>query len=140
MVCSALKVWTSSAMIGWTLMPFQKLWLLLWSCASTRRSAYYISSSSLPQAQRQPFLQTLPVTRNHKLTQVYTIQARTCFRLGAVSSMDVAVRMLVVSSVSDLLRSTLRVAEYNAMFDGSLHQQYVERERRCEQKDEKRNS
>jgi hypothetical protein len=34
-------------------------------------------------------------------------------RFGAVSSIDVALRMLVESSVSDLLRSTLRVALYD---------------------------
>ena len=45
------------------------------------------------------------------------MHARTCLRFGAVSSIEVALRMLVESSVSDLLRSTFRVAFY-AMLAG----------------------
>jgi len=45
------------------------------------------------------------------------MHARTCLRFGAVSSIEVALRMLVESSVSDLLRSTFRVALY-AIFAG----------------------
>jgi hypothetical protein len=45
------------------------------------------------------------------------MQARTCLRFGAVSSIDVALRMLVESSVSDLLRSTLRVALYDMVYE-----------------------
>lgn len=47
------------------------------------------------------------------------MQARTCLRFGAVSSMEVALRMLVDSSVSDLLRSTLRVALYASAMLGN---------------------